>query len=202
MQPKFLQYLPVAAHIGLWVFIWLWAGLTWGLVLWIPFISWSMWYIIGPTFSLRKKRFNKNLIGAVGGTVYAIVFILLIPVASKLFGFYGIPVLGFFAGLTIVLLELTNLFEYAMSYFFTFGSYFAFAFAGKAFGAVGDYGIVFAGTVGPLEGYMKDVVYFLFLVFVGFLLGFITDIARDKILKMEGLADDSAQKTIFDREAM
>ena len=200
MQVPFKKYMPVAIHVGVWVFIWLWVGLRFGMVLWIPFISWSMWYIIGPSWSIRKKRFYKNLIGAIGGTVYAVAFILLIPVAANLFGSFAIPMLGYFAGLTILLLELTDWFEYAMSYFFTFGSYFAFAFAGGAYGAVGDYGIVFAGSWGSAAGYIQDFAYFMALILVGFFLWYFTDIVRYKILAHEGLTDESQQKTIFDKE--
>lgn len=200
MQVPFLKFLPVTINVGIWAFVWLWVGLQYGLVLWIPFISWSMWYIIGPTWTLRKKRFPKNLIGAISGTIYAIAFILLIPAATEIFGPYGIPALGFLAGMTIVLLELTNWFEYAMSYFFTFGGYFAYAFGGS-FGAAGDYASIFQGSIGALFGYTQDVVYFLALILAGFLLGFITDFFRYHILKAEGLGDESMQKTIFDKEA-
>lgn len=182
-QPSFLKFLPVTLNVGIWVFIWLWVGLAYNLVLWIPFISWAMWYMVGPTWSVRKKRFHKNIIGALGGTLYAAVFIALIPAFSSVFGSFAIPVLGFLAGMTIVLLELTNWFEYATAYFFTFAGYFAFAFGGFASGAI-----------------FQDILYFLALILAGFLLGFITDTIRVYILKAEGLTDESLQYTIFDRE--
>lgn len=182
-QVPFLKFLPVTINMGIWVFIWLWIGLQYNLVLWIPFISWAMWYMVGPALSLRKKRFHKNLIGALGGTFYAAAFIALIPVFSTIFGNFAIPVLGFLAGMTIVLLELTDWFEYAVAYFFTFAGYFAYAFGG----------------FGP-AGWVQGIAYYLALILAGFALGFITDSLRFYLLRAQGLTDESMQKTIFDKE--
>lgn len=198
-QPTFLKFLPVTIHVGIWAFIWLWAGVSFGWVLWIPFISWAGWYSIGPTHAMRKKRFLKNLIGAFGGIVYAVAFILLIPIFANVFGSFAIPALGFLAGMTIVLLELTNWFEWAVGYFFTFAGFFAYAFG--AFGAAGDYAIIFTGSWGPAAGYITDVGYFFLFIVVGFALGFVTDFGRVKLLNMAGYATEAEQKTIFDRES-
>lgn len=186
MQPSFLKFLPVTINVGIWVFLWLWVGLKLELALWIPFVGWALWYSIGPTWALRTKRFPKNLIAAIGGTAYAVVFILLIPVFTDIFGGFAIPVLGFLAGMSIVLLELTKWFEWAVGYFFAFAGYFAFAFAGEAFGATGNY--------------FQDVPLYLVLILAGFGLGFITDTIRFKILRAEGLPTEAEMKTIFDKE--
>ncbi len=159
-----------------------------------------MWYVIGPTLHIRKKRFIENVIGALGGVVYAVVFLMLIPVLVGLFGSFTIPVLGFLAGMTIVLLELTRLFEVATSYFFTFAGYFAFVFAAGAFGAMGDYGILFSGSYGAFASYVGDAFQYALLILVGFAIGFTTDTMRFWILSMQGLKDETQQKTVFDSE--
>lgn len=186
MQPSFLKFLPVTINVGIWAFLWLWIGLRFELPLWVPFVGWALWYSIGPTLALRTKRFPKNLIAAAGGTVYAVVFILLIPVFTSIFGGFAIPVLGFLAGMSIVLLELTKWFEWAVGYFFVFAGYFAFAFAGETFGATGEFA--------------RDIPYYFILILVGFGLGFITDTVRFKILRAEGLRTEAEMKTIFDTE--
>lgn len=186
MQPSLGKFLPVTIHVGVWVFLWLWVGLTYSLILWLPFISWATWYAIGPTWELRKKRALKNVVGAFGGTIVAIVFIMLIPFFTSIFGDFAIPVLGFLAGMFIVLLELTDLFEWALGYFYAFASYFAFAFAGAAFGAT--------------ESHVTNFMIFFGHLLVGFVLGAITDIVRVKILKAEGLFTEGEQQTIFDKE--
>ncbi len=199
-QVPFLKFLPVTINVGIFAFLWLWIGLTYALPLWIPFIGWSLWYVIGPTLRVRKQRFSANCIGALGGIVYAVAFILLVPWFLPMFGSFTIPVLGFLAGMTIVLLELTRRFEVATSYFFTFAGYFAFAFAGTAFGATADYGTIFSGNYGPMFAYFRDALFFAALILVGFGIGLVTDTMRFWILYIQGLKDESQQKTVFDKE--
>ena len=200
MQVSFLKFLPVTINVGIFAFLWLWIGLKYELVLWVTFIGWSMWYVMGPSLAVRRRRAAKNFVGAVGGVLYAIIFILLIPKLYPYFGGYTIPALGFLAGMTIVLLELTNWFEVATSYFFTFAGYFGFAFACAAFGGLGDYAGIFQGVYGPAGGYIRDVIYFIAMIAIGFGIGFVTDTMRFWILYAEGLKDESQQKTIFDKE--
>ncbi len=199
-QVPFWKFLPVTINVGIFAFLWLWFGLSYGLTLWVPFISWPMWYVIGPTLRIRKRRFGENCIGALGGIVYAVAFLMLIPPLVGTFGMFTIPVLGFLAGMTIVLLELTRLFEVATSYFFTFAGYFAFVFAAGAFGAIGDYNVLFTGAYGAAGAYLRDSLYYTALILLGFGIGFVTDTMRYWILYVQGLKDESQQKTIFDKE--
>lgn len=197
-QVSFAKFFPIALMVGVFAFLLLWIGGMYGVQAWVVFIAWAMWYAIGPTLSVRKKRFVKNLIGGLGGVVYAIVFLLLIPTFSQFAGSFAVPVLAFLAGVTIILLELTDWFEVATSYFFTFAGFFAYAF-GK-FG-VGDYGILFSGKIGMIDGYVADGLWYTAYLLIGLAIGFMTDFLRFQILKGEGLPDESQQRTIFDRES-
>ena len=96
----------------------------------------------------------------------------------------GLGALVFIAGTAIVLLELTNWFELAPAYFFSFAGFFAYLFGGFA----GDAGMTFS-SIGMYIG----------LLLVGTGLGIATIFLRKFWLDMMKVPEDQRQ-TIFDKE--
>ena len=186
---SFVKFLPVALMVGVTAAAYLFAGAQLGIVLWVPFLTWALFYATGPSHAMRMKRLSRNILGAVGGTFFAAVFILLIPVLTS----WGlsfpvtVAVLGFFAGTLIILLELTSWLEYATAYFVAFAGYFAYAFgAGQA----------------QLGGYSPDNVAlsvgsYILLLLLGYALGVITGWLRDVILSAAKVPMES-RETVFD----
>jgi len=178
----FSKFLPVAASVGMLAAVWVGIGSAYSLVLWVPFLSWALVFGAGAG---KISRVPKEVIGLVGGTVAAIIVVLLLPmVTSVVGGTLALPILVFLAGTSIVLLELTNWFELAPAYFFSFAGYFAYLFGGFAGGS--------AVTV-------ESTVMYLVLLLVGTGLGVATIMLRKFWLDMMKVPQDQRQ-TIFDRE--
>lgn len=170
--------------IGIAAALWVTIGMKSNLVLWVPFISWALFFIAGAKYS----RLHKLIIGLTGGTIYAVVLIWLLPTFNGIFGdSLGLPVLVFLAGTTIVLLEVTDWFELAPAYFFSFASFFAFWF-GK-----------FGGSTGTTDLILSPIANFWILLMVGLGLGVATYFLREKIFDFMKVPKEQRQ-TIFDKE--
>jgi hypothetical protein len=179
---SFTKFLPVAASVGALAALWVAVGNANSLVLWVPFLSWALVFGAGAG---KLSRIPKEVIGLIGGTIAAVLVVYLIgPVGNVLGGTLTLPVLVFLAGTAIVLLELTNWFELAPAYFFSFAGYFAYLFGG------------FAGS-SALE--VGSTVMFLVLLLVGTGLGVATILIRGFLLDAMKVPKDQ-QQTIFDRE--
>lgn len=159
---------------------WAIVGMKMGLVLWVPFISWALFFMAGSKYS----RLHKEIIGLTGGLVAAVVLLWLLPGFSNFFGAnWGLPVLVFLAASTIVMLELTDWFELAPAYFFSFAGYFAFLFGG------------FVGTAMTFP----NIINFWILLMVGMGLAMLTQFLRDAILEALNVPKEKRQ-TVFDKE--
>ena len=176
------KFLPVALMIGIVAAIWMIISGKMGLVPWVPFLSWALFFGAGAG---KFKRVPKEVIGLTGGVVAAVVLLYLLPVANGIFGAtWGLPVLVFLAATIIVLLELTNWFELAPAYFYSFAGFFAYLFGG------------FAGTTTMNP---QLIITFWVLLLVGTGLGVLTGFLRGTILGALGVPADQ-RKTIFDKE--
>jgi len=178
----FGKFLPVASSVGLLAALWIAIGSAYALVLWVPFLSWALVFGAGAG---KLSRVPKEIIGLVGGTIAGTLVVYLLPSSSALLGdTLGLPVLVFLAGTTIVLLELTNWFELAPAYFFSFAGFFAYLFGG------------FAGVAGMTPA---SIATYIALLFVGTGLGVITVFVRTFLLDLMKVPLDQRQ-TIFDKE--
>jgi len=149
--------------------------------IWVPFISWPMYFLAGA----KPSRLHKQIIGLTGGMIFGYLTLLVVVPFSQLFGAtLGLPLTVFFVALIIVLLELTDWFELAPAYFFAFAGYFAYLFGG--FG-------------GPEATYTSVMIPYWVLLMVGLGLGYFTAFLRKKILESQGVYG-AAQETVFDKE--
>lgn len=181
------KFLPVALMVAALATSWVVIGSRMNLVLWVPFISWALFFMAGAKYS----RLHKEVIGLTGGAVFAVVLLWLLPTFSNIFGAaWGLPVLVFLAAFLIVLLEVTDWLELAPAYFFSFAAFFAFWF-GKFAGST-------AG-VGPDILAWGPIVNFWFLLMIGLGYGALTQLFRDKILDFLKVPKEQRQ-TIFDKE--
>jgi len=175
----------VAIVAALYVLVanWLTAyGWTW-IALWVPFISWPLYFLVGAK---PVSRVGKEIIGLIGGVLFGWLTIVAIAPVMTIFGSYALPVIVFCVAFIILILELTNWFELATAYFFAYAAYFAYFFGG-----VGGY--YAAGQ--PAQAMWPVIV----LLMVGLFLGFFTANARKKLLEKAGLYG-ADQKTVFDKE--
>ncbi|MBI2098776.1 MAG: DUF1097 domain-containing protein [Candidatus Wildermuthbacteria bacterium] len=178
----FGKFLPVAASVGVLAALWVAIGSAYALVLWVPFLSWALVFGAGAG---KLSRVPKELIGLVGGTVAGALVVYLLPMfSSVLGGALALPVLIFIAATLIVLLELTNWFELAPAYFFSFAGWFAYLFGG------------FAGEGGMTT---SSLLMYTVLLFVGTGFGVATVLLRKFWLDMMKVPMDQRQ-TIFDKE--
>jgi len=178
----FGKFLPVAASVGALAALWVWIGSAYALVLWVPFLSWALVFGAGAG---KLNRIPKEVIGLVGGTIAGVLVVYLLPAVTEILGgTFALPALIFIAGTAIVLLELTNWFELAPAYFFSFAGFFAYLFGG------------FAGAAGMT---MSSVVLYIALLLVGTGLGIATIFLRKFWLDMMKVPEDQRQ-TIFDKE--
>jgi hypothetical protein len=176
------KFLPVALMIGVVAGLWMIVSAKLSLVPWVPFISWALFFGAGAG---KFKRVPKEIIGLTGGVIAAVVLLYLLPVANGIFGeTWGLPFLVFLAGTIIVLLELTNWFELAPAYFYSFAGFFAYLFGG------------FAGTTTMSP---QLIITFWVLLLIGTGLGILTGFLRGAILGAVGVPQDQ-RKTIFDKE--
>ncbi len=174
------KFIPVAIMVGIVAAIFIIVGNKLSIALWVPFISWALFFMAGAKYS----RLPKEIIGLTGGLLFAVVLLWLLPAFSNIFGAsMGMPVLVFLTAFSIVMLELTNWFELAPAYFFSFAGYFAFLFGG------------FAGS----QMTLSNIFNFWILLMVGLVLGIITQFLRDKILDLLKVPQE-ARQTVFDKE--
>lgn len=176
------KFIPVAAAVGILAALWIIVGVKFGLVLWVPFLSWALFFGAGAG---KFSRVPKEVIGLLGGTLAAVLVVWLLPAFTQyLGGFWALPALVFLAGFAIVMLELTNWFELAPAYFYSFAGFFAYLFGG------------FAGTtmMNP-----QMITMFVLLLLAGTALGVISGFLRKAILNTLGVPPEQ-QKTIFDKE--
>jgi hypothetical protein len=174
------KFIPVAIMVGIFGALWAIIGTKMNLVLWVPFISWALFFMAGAKFS----RLHKEVIGLTGGLIAAVLLVWLLPSFTNIFGAtLGLPVLVFLAAFSIVMLELTDWLELAPAYFFSFAGYFAF---------------LFGGFVGQKMTF-SNVFNFWILLLVGLLLGVITQFLRDTILSGLKVPPEERQ-TVFDKE--
>jgi len=95
--------------------------------LWVPFISWPLYFIAGA----KPSRLHKEVIGLIGGVIFAyLTLVVVVPFTGIFGGVLGLPLTVFLVALIIVMLELTDWFELAPAYFFSFAGYFAYVFGG------------------------------------------------------------------------
>lgn len=181
------KFIPVAASVGVIAAIWMIISAkvtigSYALIPWVPFLSWALVFGAGGG---KFSRLPKEIIGLAGGTIAGAVVVLLMAQFNSIFGAtLGVPVLVFLAAFIIVMLELTDLFELAPAYFYSFAGFFAYLFGG------------FAGTA---EVSFPLVAVYLVLLLIGTGLGVITVLARGVILDMLKVPQDQRQ-TVFDKE--
>lgn len=175
------KFIPVALMVAILASGWVIVGTKMNLVLWVPFISWALFFIAGAKYS----RLPKEIIGLTGGLFFAAVLLWLLPNFSNIFGAnWGLPALVFLVAFIIILLELTDWFELAPAYFFSFAAFFAFLFGG------------FSGTTTIS---LSNILNFWILLLVGSGLGVLTQFLRERILDLLNVPVEQRQ-TIFDKE--
>lgn len=152
--------------------------------LWVPFISWPLYFIAGA----KPSRLHKEIFGLAGGTILGFLTILVSGALTPILGgTFALPATVFVVAFTIVMLELTDWFELAPAYFFAFAGYFAYVFGG------------FGGIMSTSTDYAMAMIPFTILLLLGLGLGYITALLRKKILEKEGLYGKD-QETVFDKE--
>ena len=151
--------------------------------LWVPFISWPLYFIAGA----KPSRLHKEIFGLAGGIILGFLTILVSGILTPMLGGYALAATVFIAAFIIVMLELTDWFELEPAYFFAFAGYFAYVFGG------------FAGVMSTSADYALAMVPFALLLLLGLGLGYITALLRKKILEKEGLYGKD-QETVFDKE--
>lgn len=149
--------------------------------IWVPFISWPLYFMAGA----KPSRLHKEIFGLSGGILAGYVTLMAVaPISTVVGSTLGLPVTVFFVAFIIMMLELTDWFELAPAYFFAFASYFAYLFGG--FG-------------GETATSLNIIPMFWLLLMVGLGLGYITAFLRKKILEKEGVYG-ADQETVFDKE--
>ncbi len=176
------KFIPVAIAVGVLAALWVGIGSSYKLVLWVPFLSWALVFGAGAG---KLSRVPKEVIGLTGGLLAAIVLLLLLPAFTQALGaFWALPVLVFLATFIIVMLELTNWFELAPAYFYSFAGFFAYLFGGFA---------------GSQEITTNGVLIYWMLLLVGTGFGVLTVLLRNFLLDLLKVPEDQRQ-TIFDKE--
>ena len=177
------KFIPVAIATALLAAVWVAVGSSHSWVLWVPFLSWALVFGAGAG---KLSRVPKEIIGLTGGTIAAVVLLLLLPAfTSVLGGFLALPALVFLAAFIIVMLELTDLFELAPAYFYSFAGFFAYLFGGFA---------------GAKEITFSAVMMFWILLLAGTGLGVATVLMRGFIFDLLKVPKDQ-RKTVFDKES-
>lgn len=167
---KFTQLLPSALVIalisGIYIYIAQYFQVS---ALWLPYISWSAYFIIGAKPSLLPKM----TAGFAGGMFIGLFTVFAIgPAAGFVGSTLALPVVVFFMALFILLMELIKPVDLVPVYFFSYASYFAF-FYGK-----------FGGEEATPVGVLPD---FFVLLMVGLGLGYLTSEIRRKIMHIQGI---------------
>ncbi|MBI4991102.1 DUF1097 domain-containing protein [Candidatus Gottesmanbacteria bacterium] len=121
---KFRQLFPVALSIsftsGIYILIAQYFQVS---ALWLPYISWTAYFLDGS----NPKRLIKQILCLTGGMLIGVFTVLLLnPVTSILGPTFALPVIVFFMVLVILLLELVKEVDIVPVYFFSYSSYFAY----------------------------------------------------------------------------
>jgi len=182
IQMTFKKFIPVAIMIGvvaaLYVLVAQYLKVS---ALWVPFISWPLYFIAGS----KPSRLHKEVLGLTGGILFGyLTLVVVVPFSSYFGSTLGLPLTVLIVAFLIVLFELTDWFELAPAYFFAYAAYFAF---------------VFGGFGGPGASNASSMVPVWVLLMVGLVLGYLTAGLRKKILEKEKVYG-SAQQTVFDKE--
>lgn len=174
------KFIPVAVMVGILAALFVFIGMKLNFILWVPFISWALFFIAGAKYS----RIHKEIIGLTGGLLFAAILLFLLPIFMKIFGnVLALPILVFLVAFLIVILELTDWFELAPAYFFSFAGYFALLFGGSA----------------PAQMTGQNIFTFWYLLMLGLILGVITQFLRDGIFDFLKVPPEERQ-TVFDKE--
>jgi len=178
----FTKFLPIPLIIGLLAAFSLFVAEWLSIPVWAIFISWGFYFIAGA----KPSRLPKEVIGLTGGIAFGYITLWAMPYYVSVFGdTFGLPLTVFSVAFIIVLLELTDWFELAPAYFFSFAAYFAYLFG--SFGGV--------GLTTPLNSLWP-----LWLaLMIGLAFGYVSAYLRKAILEKEGVFG-SAQETVFDKE--
>lgn len=185
-QPSFAKFFPVALMIGVIggvvVYLSALAGQTypWAGAVWLIFVTWALYFIAGA----RVSRLHKCFFATTGGIIAGWITLAVLAYVSSIVGAtLGLPVTVFFVATTIVLLELTDWFELAPAYFFSYAAYFAFVFGG------------FGGSASTaMQGF-----YVWVMLVVGLFVGWLTATLRSTIFNIEHVPFEWRQ-TVYDRE--
>ena len=170
---KFTKLLPVAISISLTAAAYILIAEYFQVsALWLPFITWALYFIVGG----KPSSLPKEIAGTTGGMIFGYLTLLaVVPIASIVGKTLSMPVAVFFAALFILLLELVDLFSMTPAYFFSYTSYFAYFFGG--FG-------------GKEATSLNIIPVFWILLMVGLGLGFFTSELRKRILGMQGIQEN------------
>ncbi len=187
-QPSLGKWFPVALMVGVLagfsVLATLQMGAAYGAWLaapWVLFISWGGWFSVGG----KLPRLPKYIIALTGGVVFGWLTLIVNGYLTAVFGdVWGLPATVFLAATSIVLLELTSLFELAFVYFFAYAGYFAYVFGG--FGGQG-------------VSILQNAVYFWVLLMIGVGFAIVNVWLKKAILKMERVPFDQ-RNTVYDKE--
>ncbi len=184
MQPPFGKFFVFALFVGLVAGATVYASgalastYAWAGAVWVPFISWAVYFAGGA----KVARLHKFAIGMIGGILLGWLTII---AAGKLaaLGALALPATVFGVATFIVLLELTDWFEYAPAYFFGYAGFFAYAFGGYP-----------GANELPVA-----VTNYTMLTVIGLLLGVFTASVRDVMFDAMHIPADRRQ-TVFDKE--
>ncbi|MDP2873811.1 MAG: DUF1097 domain-containing protein, partial [bacterium] len=170
---KFVQLLPVATAIALTAAIYVLTAQYFQVnALWLPFISWALYFIVGG----KPSFLPKEIAGLTGGMLFGYLTLLaVVPIASLVGEALSMPIAVFLAAFSILLLELIDLFDMIPAHFFSYTSYFAYFFGG------------FGGEGATSLSIIPE---FWILLMVGLGLGFFTAELRKKILGMQGVQEN------------
>jgi len=178
----FTKFLPIPVIIGLLAAFSLFVANWFSVPVWAIFISWALYFIAGA----KPSRLPKEVIGLTGGIAFGYITLWAMPYFTNVFGAtFGLPATVFVVCFVIVLLELTDWFELAPAYFFSFAGYFAYVF--------GNFGGV--GLTTPENSLWP----FWLATMIGLVFGYVSAYLRTTILEKEGIFG-SAQNTVFDKE--
>ena len=188
---SFTKFFPVALLVGVlaavsvlgWQYFSDASRYPW-LQIWPVFITWGLYFVAGA----KIGRLHKEILGITGGIIfgYLTLIVAFAPAVQSVFGgTWSLPATVFVVATIIVLLELTDWFEFAPVYFIAYAGYFAYVF-GKFSGGAGN---------------VTDMFYFWVPMMVGLAFAVVTAMLRSRLLEAEGLYG-SAQKTVFDKEAI
>ena len=173
--------LMVAAFAAIYIFVAPYLKIS---SLWVPFISWPLYFIAGS----KPARLHKEIFSLAGGIIFGFLTIFFSGLLTPILGNYALAATVFIVAFLIVMLELTDWFELAPAYFFAFAGYFAYVFGG------------FAGKLATTTDYAMAMIPFFLLLMLGLGLGLVTASLRKKILEKEGLYGKD-QQTVFDKES-